>query len=325
MKFGQHLCLKLCLSVALLLASGCQLPTTLNSNSPIYSSIPDDPAEAASELKQRDTFLAALDKVDYQLLDTEKATYITIDSNAQAIPFKTGKSYVRGIVLPDDLARATIRIEAIADKTVFVPTILILKQNFRPSRVIDSSDFTYQPAGILTPDRLQGTFEIDRNRGSETVAEKYLLIFTTEQDSKGVTKLQSQADQYAKARGLADPRLPKPVARHAATGLLKITAIDAKTMAAPATTWEDLSGQKPGRDFVDPAPAEPGPAAQQSKVSADDSTGMFPETEAMYNRLIRKNVDDGNIDKAWRLVQEGEKAGSVTVRRTFMRALDQKK
>ena len=325
MKSGRHLCLKLWIPVVLVLLSGCQLPTTLNSNSPIYSAIPDNPSEAASELKRRDTFLAALDKVDYQLLDTEKTAYITIDSNAQVIPFKTGKSYVRGIVLPDDLASTTIKIEAIADKTVFVPTILILKQNFRPSRVIDSSDFTYQPAGILTPDRLQGTFAIDHNRGSETVAEKYLLIFTTEQDSKGVTKLQSQADQYAKARGLADPRLPKPVARHAATGLLKITAIDPKTMAAPATTWEDLSGQQPGEAFVDHSPVVPGTAAEQAEPSADESAGMFPETEAMYNRLIRKNVDDGNIDKAWRLVQEGEKAGSVTVRRTFMRALDQKK
>ncbi|MEA2115104.1 MAG: MalM family protein [Thermodesulfobacteriota bacterium] len=317
---------------AIIVSSGCQLQTAMDSGSPIYTSIPESAAPSANELKRKDSFLAALDKVDYQELDTENNEFITIDSTAQAIPFKTGKSYVKGIVLPDDLSRATLRIEAIAGKTVFVPTILVLKQNFRPSRVIDSSAFSYHPSGILNPDRLQATFEIDRTRGSETAAEKYLLIFTTSKDMQGSTQLQSPAEQYARARSLADPRLPTPVARHAATGLLRISALDVKTMAAAAPTWGDFSGddsiiESPVQEPVR-RPAEismdANPARQSGPADADLST-MFPETEEMYNRLIRKSVDAGDIDKAWRLVQEGEKAGSVTVRRTFMRALDRKK
>ncbi len=317
---------------AIIISSGCQLQSTMDSGSPIYTSIPESAAPTANELKRKDSFLAALDKVDYQELDTENNEFITIDSTAQAIPFKTGKSYVKGIVLPDDLSRATLRIEAIAGKTVFVPTILVLKQNFRPSRVIDSSTFSYHPSGILNPDRLQTTFEIDRTKGSETAAEKYLLFFTTNKDMQGSTELQSPADQYARARSLADPRLPTPVARHAATGLLRISALDVQTMAAAAPTWGDFSGD----DAIIESPVQE-PVRRPAEISMDansarpsgpadtDLSTMFPETEEMYNRLIRKSVDAGDIDKAWRLVQEGEKAGSVTVRRTFMRALDRKK
>ena len=286
--------------------------------------MPESATPSANALKRKDSFLAALDKVDYQELDIESNEFITIDTTAQAIPFKTGKSFVKGIVLPDDLVRATLRIEAIADKTVFVPTILILKQNFRPSRVIDSSAFSYHPSGILSPDRLQAAFEVDRTKGSETAAEKYLLIFTTDKDRQGSTELQSKADQYARARGMADPRLPTPVARHAATGLLRISAVDAQTSAAASATWEDFTDKKSADSLVESRVKEPEsrkPASQPGPAETDLST-MIPETEEMYNRLIRKSVDSGDIDKAWRLVKEGEKAGSVTVRRTFIRALD---
>jgi len=326
-----------CLFLVYILLSGCQLQTTMDGSSPIYHSIPESPVPDASELKRKNSFLAALDRVDYQELDTESNVYLTIDSTSQAIPFKTGKSYVKGIVLPDDLTRATVTIEAIAGKTVFVPTLLILKQNFRPSRVIDSSAFSYQPSTIFNPDRLMASFEIDRTKGSDTIAEKYILIFTTDKDVQGSTQLQSLADQYAKARSLADPRLPSPVSRHAPTGLLKISVLDVQLMTARGgTTWEDISGEIAADNIIDTPLVDPGESVP-TDVSATTETmspsgmpdrgdsDMFAETEEMYNRLIRKNVDAGDIDKAWRLVQEGEKAGSLTVRRTFMRALDRKK
>ena len=145
--------------ISLVMVSGCQLRTTMDSDSPIYTSIPDSPVPSLNELKRKDTFLAALDRVDYKELNTEKNEFITISTTDQAIPFKTGKSFVKGIVLPDDLSRATIRIEAIADKTVFVPTVLILKQNFRPSRVIASSAFSYKPSALLEDISLQTLFQ----------------------------------------------------------------------------------------------------------------------------------------------------------------------
>lgn len=306
------------------LFSGCQLKTTMNSGSPIYSSIPESEAFSEAELDRQESLLAALDTVEYQELDTGKKEFITIDGSAQAIAFKTGKSFVKGIVLPDTLSRATLRIEAIAGKTLFSPTILILKQNFRPSRVIDSAAFSYQPSTILDPDRLQATFEIDRRKGSEFAAEKYLLIFTTDKDRQGSTTLQSPAAQYARSRSLADPRLPSPVAHHAATGLLRISALDVTTMEISPRTWEDFSGEPASQSIVE-SPKDASAPNSVDSTSVLSTSAMLPETEEMYNQLIRKSVDDGDIDKAWRLVKEGEKAGSVTVRRTFMRALDRQK
>jgi maltose operon protein len=103
---------------------------------------------------------------------------------------------------------------------------------------------------------------------------------------------------------------------------------------AAAPTWEDFTGEHDADSIIQSPVQESGQRAAAGSVhsegagrsgsSVPDPSTMFPETEEMYNRLIRQSVDAGDVDKAWRLVQEGEKAGSVTVRRTFIRALDRK-
>ncbi len=316
---------------AAILLTGCALETTMNSASPIYTSVPTSTVPSANALKKANVFVAAFDKVQYEELDLTDNKFIKIDTNNQVVPFKTGKSFVKGIVLPDNLASATVRIEAIADKTVFVPTVLILKQNFRPSRVIDSSAFKYKPSGMLSPDRLETTFNINRTQGSKTAAEQYLLIFTTDTDMQSSTTLENKAAQYAKARSLADPRLPSPIARHAATGLIRVSVLDSEIIPLANSTnlsrYQDIEEESV---LVEESVQETTSNATDTHtfketvftVPKPGVSAMFPETEELYHRLIWESVDAGDIDKAWRLVREGEKAGSATVRRTFMRALE---
>jgi maltose operon protein len=51
---------------------------------------------------------------------------------------------------------------------------------------------------------------------------------------------------------------------------------------------------------------------------------MLSETQAMYDQMIRDAVRDGQMDRAWRLVQEAERAGSTTARDTFVKSVEQK-
>jgi maltose operon protein len=40
--------------------------------------------------------------------------------------------------------------------------------------------------------------------------------------------------------------------------------------------------------------------------------------------MIRDAVASGNMDRAWRLVQEAERAGSTSARQTFLEAVEKK-
>jgi maltose operon protein len=51
---------------------------------------------------------------------------------------------------------------------------------------------------------------------------------------------------------------------------------------------------------------------------------MLNETQAMYDKLIRDAVRSGEMDRAWRLVQEAERAGSSSARKTFTQAVERK-
>jgi maltose operon protein len=51
---------------------------------------------------------------------------------------------------------------------------------------------------------------------------------------------------------------------------------------------------------------------------------MLSETQAMYDKMIRDAVRNGEMDRAWRLVQEAERAGSSSARDTFLKAVERK-
>lgn len=51
---------------------------------------------------------------------------------------------------------------------------------------------------------------------------------------------------------------------------------------------------------------------------------MLSETRAIYDRMIRQSVASGDMDRAWRLVQEAERAGYTTARQVFLDAVAKK-
>jgi maltose operon protein len=279
----------------------------------------------------------SLDQIRFETLNTGKTQFFEIGPGSQAYQFSTGKSFLQAFRIPDDLDRATVTVEAIAGGTVFVPTVLVLDSRFRVTRAIESDRFRYTPAGFLEPQRLKGNFKIDRTRQTGPTAERYFLIFTTDRDMRGSTRMISEARLYARARGLADPGLPDPVARHAAAGVIRVSTGDLEKSQRSTTTYvsEGQSAQRyvaPTAVATTAAPRseepKPAPVPVTSRPSAEapssEAQPMLRETQQIYDRMIRESVSSGDMDRAWRLVQEAERAGSTSARRTFVEAVERK-
>jgi maltose operon periplasmic protein len=341
------------LAVGLLTLGGCAGPggglwiAPMEPNSPMYTAVSPSAAASRQILDAARVCCDSFAGLHYAPLNTKGAQFFEINAKSQAFEFTTGKSLVQGIAIPDDLERATIDLDAVAGATVFVPTVLILDRDFHVTRAIDSSNFKYAPAGFMEPQRLQGRIHLDRHQGSELAGEKYLVVFTTDKDLKGSTTMISEARLYARSRGLVDPRLPNPVAQHAATGVFRTRVGDLETIAHSTTNY--VSQQQKATRYVAPsgtaaaptpvvprpaprpapAPApvpapRKGAAAQSGSAKSAGIPPMLPETQAIYDRMIRDSVDGGDMDRAWRLVQEAERAGSTTARATFLDAVARK-
>ena len=327
------------LALALVTVAGCagSDKTTwgapLESRSPMYTAVSPSAAASLETLNAARVCCDTLSALHYQPLNTKDSEFFKLDANSQAFAFATGKSLLAAFVIPDELERATLTIDAIAGATVFVPTVLILDRDFRVSRAIDSSNFKYTPAGFMEPQRLRGKVYLDRRQGGELAAEKYLIVFTTDKDLRGSTRMMSEAKLYARAHGLVDPGLPDPIAQHAATGVFRMGVGDLEVSAASTTQYvrqqQGASRYVPPTSAVAPVSAPrsrpPRTAAQPSpRAAKTGAQPMLKETQTMYDRMIQQSVGLGDMDRAWRLVQEAERAGSTTARATFVSAVENK-
>lgn len=330
------------LALCVLFIVGCAGPQKTpydafqESVSPYYKAVSTDPTASLEVLNAVPVCCDGLSGLRYQPLNTKDNPFFKLDANAQAFAFSTGKSLLQAFVIPDELERATLTIEAIAGATVFVPTVLILNRDFRVNRAIDSRNFKYTPGGFMEPQRLRGKVYLDRRPGSELADEKYLIVFTTDQDLGGSTRMMSEAKLFARAHGLKTSGLPDPVVKHAATGVFRMGVGDLETAAL--TTDRYHKQQKGANRYLDPAAVKANRTTEQGRArrgakpraqAAATSTRaaadpMLKETQTMYDRMIRESVGLGDMDRAWRLVEEAERAGSTTARPTFVSAVENK-
>ena len=119
----------------------------MESSSPIYTDVSPSAAESRAILNAAPICCDSLAELRFESLDVEKARFFPVNSSSQAFDFTTGKSLVRAFRLPDSLERATVTLSAVAGATVFVPTVLILDEDFRVSRSIDSATSSIHPRG----------------------------------------------------------------------------------------------------------------------------------------------------------------------------------
>jgi maltose operon periplasmic protein len=313
----------------------------MESRSPMYTAVSPSAAESRAVLDAAPICCDSLAQLRFTPLDVTGTRFHEIDASSQAFDFASGKSLLQAFEIPDKLERATLTFDAIARATVFVPTVLVLNRDFKVSRAIESGNFKYTPGGFMEPQRLRGRVYLDRRPGGPLADEKYLVVFTTDRDLRGATRMISEARLYARARGLADPGLPDPLVAHAATGVFRLAVGDLETSAR--ATRDYVRQQRRAKRYVaapaaapvaaGTAPAQPVATKPATPVRPPSSrvvrqprppAPMLPETQAMYDRMIEESVSAGDMDRAWRLVQEAERAGSTSARVTFVSAVEKK-
>lgn len=219
---------------------------------------------------------------------------------------------VAAFTLPADRGALEIKLSSIANEnSVYAPSALVLDEHLRPAAYYPSSYFAYQPPGVMSADRLEGTLKLTPALGQKQI---YLLVYTTQQDLTKTTTLTNPAKAYAQGVGNAVPDIPDPIASHSTSGLLKlkVTAEQGASnimigmlQSAPATPPVVVGSSAPATAAAAPvaaAPAEP----------------MLNDTEAYFNNGIKQAVKAGDIDKALKLMNEAEKLGSTTARETFI-------
>lgn len=220
---------------------------------------------------------------------------------------------VAAFALPADRGSLEITLTSIAaGKTLYAPNVLVLDEQMRPAAFYPSGYFPYQQPGIVSSDRLEGTLKLTPALGQKQI---FLLVYTTRQDLAGSTQMVNPAKAYAAGVGNAVPDIPDPVARHTPTG----------TLSLKVTAEQKTGNVMIGQIFPAPAPAAAPvvvgssvPAAAPAPAPVKPDAPMLDDSESYFNEAIRKAVKAGDVDKALKLLDEAERLGSKTARKTFI-------
>lgn len=270
---------------------------------------------------------SALQQLQWTPVTQNKAHTTNLATGGQSLNVADILGPVAAYSVPANIGELTITLTSQVDKnTVFAPNVLVLDQNLHPAAFFPSSFFAYQEPGVMSDNRLEGTFKLTPALGQQKL---YLLVFTTDQDTKQTTTMVDPAKAYAKGNGNAIPDIPDPIATHGTTGTLKLKA---STSSGSSILVGPLFGSSSSPDPVTvgntaaPATAYAAPAVATASATAAapvsapaaKSEPILNDTESYYNQAIKQAVDKGEIDKALKLLNEAERLGSTSARKTFI-------
>ncbi|TDS99381.1 maltose operon protein MalM [Erwinia rhapontici] len=221
---------------------------------------------------------------------------------------------VAAFALPADRGSLEITLSSIATgKTVYAPNVLVLDEQMRPAAFYPSSYFPYQQPGIVSSDRLEGTLKLTPALGQKQI---YLLVYTTRQDLAETTQMVNPAKAYAAGVGNAVPDIPDPIARHTTTGLLSLK-VSAEQKSGNVMIGQVFPSSAPAAAPVMVGRTAPAAAPAVTKPDAP----MLDDSERYFNDAISKAVKAGDVDKALKLLDEAERLGSKTARKTFINSV----
>jgi maltose operon protein len=270
---------------------------------------------------------SALQQLQWTPVTQNKAHTTNLATGGQSLNAADILGPVAAYSVPANIGELTITLTSQVDKnTVFAPNVLVLDQNLHPAAFFPSSFFAYQEPGVMSDNRLEGTFKLTPALGQQKL---YLLVFTTDKDTKQTTTMVDPAKAYAKGNGNAIPDIPDPIATHGTTGTLKLKA---STSSGSSILVGPLFGSSSSPDPVTvgntaaPATAYAAPVAATASATAATpvsapaakSEPILNDTESYYNQAIKQAVDKGEIDKALKLLNEAERLGSTSARKTFI-------
>lgn len=252
---------------------------------------------------------ASLQRLSWQPVDTSRVQSTLLTPGGTQLNVAGISGPVAAYSLPANQGELTVTLSSeVAHNQVFAPNVLVLDENLRPAAWFPSRFFSYQQPGVMSADRLEGVMKLTPALGQQKI---YLLVFTTAQDLSQTTTLVDPAKAYARGTGHAVPDIPDPIARHGLEGKIKLKV---STSSASSILVGPLFGSS------GPAPVTVGntqPVAQTATRTAP-AAPLVDDTESYFNQSIRQAVEQGNIDKALKLLDEAERLGSTSARKTFI-------
>ncbi|MGY3857065.1 MalM family protein [Aeromonas intestinalis] len=291
-----------------------------------HASILSNADEAKQVLAQATSCCKGFNEFNYVALP-EGDTLLAIDGKQPSYQFDEGMSYFAAYRLPINTGNLAITLASQVSKTVLIPKVIMLDSQFKVTRVLGESVFSYQPAHLLDNDRIEGRVFVDRSMPGNPASEAYMVVYAPATELAGSTTILHPAKAFARANHTVEPDIADPVIPHSPWGLVQIKTVDmAKSQgleavfkpeyadkvemskAKPATTAVVATAATATTAAVVAAPSKPAPA-------------MLSETETFYNNQIEKAVKVGDIDKAMQLVSEAERAGSTKAKSVFIDAV----
>lgn len=236
---------------------------------------------------------------------------VMLDGTASKIDRGEIQGAVAAFSLPADRGSLEIVVTSlVTGKTVYAPNVLVLDEQMRPAAFYPASYFPYQKPGLVSSDRLEGTLKLTPALGQKQI---YLLVYTTQRDLQATTQMVNPAKAYAAGVGNAVPDIPDPIARHTPTG----------TLSLKVSAEQKAGNVMIGRLSADPAPAAPVVIGETARPApqAKPAEPMLAESDEYFNGAIKKAVRAGDIDKALKLMNEAERLGSKTARKTFIESV----
>ncbi len=220
---------------------------------------------------------------------------------------------VAAVSLPANRGSLEITLSSLANGlSVYAPNVLVLDEKMRPAAFYPSGYFPYEKPGIMSLDRLEGKMKLTPALGQQQI---YLLIYTTRQDLLATTTMANPAKTFAEGVGNAVPAIPDPIAHHSQDGTIRLKVV-AEQKSGNITIGQVLFPQDTTPVIV--GNSAPAATAARPVESAAPAAPMLNETESYFNRAIKQAVNDGNIDKALKLLNEAERLGSTSARQTFI-------
>ncbi|MFQ1732177.1 MalM family protein [Aeromonas veronii] len=297
-----------------------------------YKSILDSRASALQQLGSATVCCTSINELQYQPLAAEQKRVVAIDGSSPVFNFPEGKSYYAAFKLPTNSGDLKITVAGLIDKTLFNPTVLLLDSQFKPTRTIGADIITYKPARMLDGDRVEGVFTIDRSYVGNPNNETYMVIYTTQATLSQTTQAMSPSKMMAKSLSVQDYGAKDPLIPHSAWGVVKIDVEDMSASALGDNFYKPVYQEAidantpivdttPNKLVVPVATAATAATSVAGATVAKPAPAMLSETEAFYQSQIEKSVKAGDIDKAMKLVNEAERAGSTKAKSVFIDAV----
>ncbi|MGR5092829.1 MalM family protein [Vibrio maritimus] len=259
-----------------------------------------------TELSSQKDCCTTLSKVSYEPITKAGDLTAVIDTNSQKVGLVSGVSYVKGYELPVFDGEANLEVISLVGNQVFVPSILILDNEYKALDVLSSSDLSYRNSGIMysTHYAMEKTISQKYPNGKSP---RYLVIFTTDKDLKDSTLIKPSSDSAIRS-GSVEANLAANTEwniPHAAVGTVELEL----DYSGPAVRQESKQQQQDRE------------AALAAVVVTDQQSVMDTEFVELFDDRIRAAVRAGEFDRALDIMKQAEKQGSPTARETFVEAM----